>query len=340
MVTGTSPPPPFPGPGADPTPEDPLGCEEEAVTPPVIDFNYVVDWERPAGTFQGARGVDAYLLATTSAPIECFSIAYRVNLEVVSGIEADFADTVFPPERRDDFEGSPFFRVKQTPLGPGFDLLQIGAVFTIPGEGGPAGTIPFAATTRALDGERLLHLSLDVDPEAPVGANVVVLDPVAAADLPAGTGFYNEFCRSVPAGAGGGAALGGGAGEPGSSQETLVPLLEPLALAALQPGEEFLRGDGNCDGQVNISDMSSIANWLFSGGPAPCCREAANINFEPENPGSLNSRQIDVSDPIYLGNFLFGGGPPPAFPFNRSWICEYSTVLQSCAEPCFGGVRE
>jgi hypothetical protein len=68
----------------------------------------------------------------------------------------------------------------------------------------------------------------------------------------------------------------------------------------------YRRGDSNADGVLNVSDSSHLLGFLFLGGPAPPCRDAADANDD----GSL-----DISDaPASLG-FLFLGGPAPAAPF-------------------------
>jgi hypothetical protein len=67
----------------------------------------------------------------------------------------------------------------------------------------------------------------------------------------------------------------------------------------------FRRGDPNSDGIINITDGIYVLNFLFLGGPAPTCTEAANANDD----GSVN-----ITDGIYVLNFLFLGGPAPAAP--------------------------
>jgi hypothetical protein len=70
--------------------------------------------------------------------------------------------------------------------------------------------------------------------------------------------------------------------------------------------ERFLRGDGNNDGQVGLSDGVYVLEWLFRGGPEPPCLEAADVN------GSL---QGNIGDAIYLFQTLFIGGPTPPAPY-------------------------
>jgi hypothetical protein len=64
---------------------------------------------------------------------------------------------------------------------------------------------------------------------------------------------------------------------------------------------------GNVDGDpndlVNISDMTYLVAYLFSGGAEPPCYEEGDVNGD-----SI----INISDMTYLVAFLFSGGPSPA----------------------------
>ncbi|MCZ6793932.1 MAG: hypothetical protein O7J95_10010 [Planctomycetota bacterium] len=70
----------------------------------------------------------------------------------------------------------------------------------------------------------------------------------------------------------------------------------------------FIRGDFNGDTKVNITDAVGTAEYLFQGGVAPDCDDAADSN---------DDGILDVSDPIFLLFALFIPGspsPPPPFP--------------------------
>ncbi|MEM7232141.1 MAG: hypothetical protein AAF517_08210 [Planctomycetota bacterium] len=69
---------------------------------------------------------------------------------------------------------------------------------------------------------------------------------------------------------------------------------------------EFIRGEVNDDGAVDLSDAVNILDFLFQGGRAPRCRDRSDVNDDGET---------DLSDSIYLLSFLFLGGPPPRAPF-------------------------
>ncbi|HIA37824.1 MAG TPA: T9SS type A sorting domain-containing protein [Flavobacteriales bacterium] len=60
----------------------------------------------------------------------------------------------------------------------------------------------------------------------------------------------------------------------------------------------FLRGDANNDGQVNVSDMIYIYNFLFQGTGALVNPDAADVN---------DDGVINITDGVYLANFLFAG---------------------------------
>jgi hypothetical protein len=65
---------------------------------------------------------------------------------------------------------------------------------------------------------------------------------------------------------------------------------------------DFVCGDLNGSGTVNISDISYLVDYLFRGGPAPVLDAAANMDGSPG---------LTVSDLSYVVDFLFRGGPAP-----------------------------
>jgi hypothetical protein len=72
------------------------------------------------------------------------------------------------------------------------------------------------------------------------------------------------------------------------------------------PTIDILRGDANNDGRVNLADSIFIQAWLFQGGSAPMCMDAADVNDD----GAVN-----MADPVYLNSFLFLGGSAPPRPY-------------------------
>lgn len=60
-------------------------------------------------------------------------------------------------------------------------------------------------------------------------------------------------------------------------------------------------GDANGDGNVSVSDVVYLINYLFKGGPVPVPWEAGEVNCDGN---------VSVSDVVYMINYLFKGGAP------------------------------
>ncbi len=69
--------------------------------------------------------------------------------------------------------------------------------------------------------------------------------------------------------------------------------------------ERFVRGDGNGDGSVDISDALKVLFFIFASAPADC-RDALDAN---------DSGGVDIADPVYVLEYLFRNGPAPRAPF-------------------------
>ena len=76
-------------------------------------------------------------------------------------------------------------------------------------------------------------------------------------------------------------------------------------LFGLPPKVPFVRGDANGDGSIDITDAIFTLGFLFLGGGAPPCEDAADA----DDRGTL-----EITDAVYLLNFLFSGGPEPPPP--------------------------
>ncbi|MBI4583685.1 MAG: hypothetical protein HY717_06655 [Planctomycetes bacterium] len=72
-------------------------------------------------------------------------------------------------------------------------------------------------------------------------------------------------------------------------------------------GKEFIRGDANADGNINVSDPSFILYYLFKGGAKPPCADAAD---------ATDDEMIDISDAIQIFRHLFLGAGPLPEPFS------------------------
>jgi hypothetical protein len=105
-----------------------------------------------------------------------------------------------------------------------------------------------------------------------------------------------------------------------SEIEVIAKAADPAAI----PQVNLVRGDPNCDGNVNLSDALGILDSLFLEAGAPCCGEAADVDAD----GFVN-----LTDSISLLSYLFRGDRPPAQPFpfcgsvpETSGTCEAATA--------------
>jgi len=80
------------------------------------------------------------------------------------------------------------------------------------------------------------------------------------------------------------------------------------AAAPLLPAEgEFIRGDADDSGRIDIRDMHFVLAVLFRGEPLPPCQDRLDAD---------DSGTVDVSDAPFIGSALFRNGPifPSPFP--------------------------
>lgn len=72
-------------------------------------------------------------------------------------------------------------------------------------------------------------------------------------------------------------------------------------------GDDFLRGDPQSDGTVEINDVLLVlAHLLIPGSDPPSCPDAGDVN---------DDGLLDIADAVYLLASLFVIGPPPLEPF-------------------------
>ena len=69
--------------------------------------------------------------------------------------------------------------------------------------------------------------------------------------------------------------------------------------------DDFIRGNANNDGNVDLGDGILILGYLFSGDAIPCL-DAADCD---------DNGQVDITDAIYLFTYQFAGGAAPLAPF-------------------------
>ncbi len=68
---------------------------------------------------------------------------------------------------------------------------------------------------------------------------------------------------------------------------------------------EWVCGDANGSGAVDIDDATYTISYIFAGGPEPVVYEAADVDC---------SGTVDIDDVTYLISFIFAGGPEPCDP--------------------------
>ena len=69
---------------------------------------------------------------------------------------------------------------------------------------------------------------------------------------------------------------------------------------------EFVRGDPDGNGAVQLTDGIYILNFLFLGGEAPGCYDSADAD---------DNGAVQMTDGIYILNFLFLGGATMPAPY-------------------------
>jgi len=103
-----------------------------------------------------------------------------------------------------------------------------------------------------------------------------------------------------------------------------------LGISVYQIGPLFIRGDVNADGDVALSDLVFLANYLFAGGSEPPCFKAADLN---------DSGTLEVADLAYLANFLLSGGSEPPAPYPACGTDPTADELGCVSFPPCGGKR-
>lgn len=102
-----------------------------------------------------------------------------------------------------------------------------------------------------------------------------------------------------------------------------------VASTSLAVPDDFIRGDFNNTGVVDVSDAVAVLSFLFvPGSPRPCCADAADAN---------DDGIIGIGDAIYLFDYLFPRpGPQPPAPFPSCGGDPTPDGLPGCSDfgPC------
>ncbi|MEM7165288.1 MAG: hypothetical protein AAF581_07485 [Planctomycetota bacterium] len=85
----------------------------------------------------------------------------------------------------------------------------------------------------------------------------------------------------------------------------LMPCITNNVISLCSTAPQFIRGDVNADGVVNIADPIAQLGAVFLGAPLPC-----QDSLDANDDGTAN-----VADPIFVLAYLFGQGPSMAAPF-------------------------
>jgi len=81
--------------------------------------------------------------------------------------------------------------------------------------------------------------------------------------------------------------------------------IEAIEPVEIDPKGGFRRGDADDNGVVQLTDAIRILAFLFQGGPAPTCSDAADAD---------DNSTVQLTDAIRILAFLFQGGPEPLDP--------------------------
>jgi hypothetical protein len=89
----------------------------------------------------------------------------------------------------------------------------------------------------------------------------------------------------------------------------VVPRIEGGVLAIVDDVTVFVRGDANGDRAVDIGDPVFTLSFLFLGGAAPSCPDAADAD---------DSGIIELTDAVVILGQLFTGGAKIAAPYPQA----------------------
>ncbi|MGH2627940.1 MAG: dockerin type I domain-containing protein [Anaerolineales bacterium] len=291
VVLGEPPVEPFPLPGPDPTGGDPLGCESYEVTP-------------AAGADQLIRIGDVTAVPGEEVQVP-FYLTNSVDIEAVQ-LFVKYDPMVFTLAfgRKLVFDG--------TPWAGAYERGATRGVRAFPTE-------EFIAIAACGDNSFNEAYWIPPGPEK----LLLKLRGMIAPDTAPGTTITLELTDGQ---------YGQGVLPPLNLRNELThrgqarfPILTPETpagrIAIVDDVSFFLRGDGNDDRLVDISDAVFVLAHLFLGSPAPRCADAADAD---------DSGSLDLTDAIVVMDSLFLGGTRIAEPHPRPGTDSTADRLARC----------
>ncbi len=265
-------PPPYPEPGLDAT-LDPTPCESYPVAPAALTGDLVRLGSVEVGP---GESILVPIHVTVSKPLDSFQLLVRFDPEVFT-----------PAADRLELEGGAF---------EGFTpFINFVARDLIPGHVALAFTPDLVGQRAVPPGSDLLVGKIaGIVSDGLSPGDVIRFEPVA---FPEGDAPRPDRLRTEVVEVEDGKLL------------VLLPALEAGTVRVVDGSEPtFLRGDANFDLAVNISDAIFSLSYLFLGGPAPSCDDAADAD---------DSGKLALTDAVFTLSFLFRGGArplPPPYP--------------------------
>ena len=104
----------------------------------------------------------------------------------------------------------------------------------------------------------------------------------------------------------------------------ILVLVVSMLSARQARSAQFIRGDANLDGQVDISDPVALLGILFLGNPDPGCADSQDAN---------DSGETDISDAVFTLAYLFSGGRLPPAPLENAAVMRPMMTLSIAGPP-------
>ncbi len=96
---------------------------------------------------------------------------------------------------------------------------------------------------------------------------------------------------------------------PGPGIDIELPI--DVVIPELELPRQFVRGDLDGTGRLEISDAVAVLDFLFQGASTPVCLDAADAN---------DDGRVELTDAIAILSFLFVQGDAPPAPFGRCGV--------------------